>query len=299
MAACLRLSLIVPCYNEAQRLAVGQYREFLDGSKRTQVIFVDDGSSDATLQVLGDVCCGYSDRTTILSYGANRGKAEAVRFGFNYALQNAADVIGFWDADLATPLAELPGLLRVLESRPEIQMVFGARVKLLGRKIARIPIRHYLGRVFATFVSQALNLPIYDTQCGAKLFRVTGDLERAFAPPFLSKWIFDVEILARFLEQYVTRQCDLAGAIYEYPLSNWVDIGGSKVKPRHFVIAFVDVLRITRHLRRALSVGPRTADGLAAHHHSAVVSNSSFDLPESTGASLSEPVPVKTSGGAT
>src|SRR5207248_10840878 len=110
------------------------------------------------------------------------------------------DSIGFWDADLATPFSELPGFLAILESRAAIQIVIGARVRLLGRDISRRPSRHYVGRVGATLIASSLGLAVYDTQCGAKLFRVNDTMRKVFAAPFLSRWIFDVEIIARFVQ---------------------------------------------------------------------------------------------------
>ena len=107
-------------------------------------------------------------------------------------LDRGPDFVGFWDADLATPLSELPGFMKVMKTRPQIEMVLGARVRLLGRDIRRNPTRHYVGRVGATLISSSLGLAVYDTQCGAKLFRANDTLRDVFGTPFLSRWIFDV-----------------------------------------------------------------------------------------------------------
>ncbi len=183
----------------------------------------------------------------------NQGKAEAVRAGMLQALDNfGPEAVGFWDADLATPLDLVSNLLAVLETQPAIEMVFGARVQLLGRRVERRAMRHYLGRIFATAVSNMLHLAIYDTQCGAKLFRVTPDTRRIFAEPFLSRWVFDVEILARYLALYGHDIRRLEQSIYEYPLEVWTDIAGSRVHAGDFLIAFWDVFRIHRkYLTRA------------------------------------------------
>jgi hypothetical protein len=173
------------------------------------------------------------------------GKGEAVRRGLLVALQTEATYVGFWDADLATPLESIAELQQVLEDRAEIEMVFGARVKLLGRTIERRTSRHYFGRVFATAVSLMLRMPVYDTQCGAKLFRVTDDLRRLLAEPFVSRWIFDVEIIARLarLRRGMDRSAPEA-VIYEYPLREWRDVSGSKVNSMAFFRAAVDLMRI-------------------------------------------------------
>src|SRR5207302_9987714 len=142
------------------------------------------------------------------------------------ALDRQPDVVGFWDADLATPLSELPGFLTIMRDRPEIAMVFGARVRLLGRQISRRPSRHYFGRVGATLISSTLGLAVYDTQCGAKVFRRNDTLRDVFARPFISRWIFDVEIIARYV-QLLGRDA-AAAAIYELPVMRWHDVTGSK-----------------------------------------------------------------------
>ncbi|MBV9157984.1 MAG: glycosyltransferase [Acidobacteriaceae bacterium] len=242
-----QVCIIFPCYNEATRLNVPLFRTFLADSRDSRIVFVDDGSNDKTVEVLEELCRGYENRAGVLRCGRNRGKAEAVRFGICHALEQfQPEIIGYWDADLATPLDSVRSFVNVLEERPTIEMVFGSRVKLLGRHVERRAIRHYLGRIFATVVSVVLRLPIYDTQCGAKLFRVTPHVTRVFAEPFLSKWVFDVEILARYLSLYRGDSRQLEEVIYEYPLERWVDVAGSKVGPKDFVTAFVDIVRIQR-----------------------------------------------------
>ncbi len=237
--------LVVPCYNEATRLNADAFRSYLANASDSRLLFVDDGSSDNTVEVLGRVCAGIEDRAAVLRCRVNAGKAEAVRLGILYALDNySAKFIGFWDADLATPLDAVERFLKILDHRPEIEMIFGSRVKLLGRHVERKPLRHYLGRIFATVVSTVLRLAIYDTQCGAKIFRRTSVTRQVFAEKFLSKWVFDVEIIARYLNLYRRDSRFLETAIYEYPLESWVDVAGSKVRPVDFLTAFADVVKI-------------------------------------------------------
>jgi glycosyltransferase involved in cell wall biosynthesis len=236
------VAIIVPCYNESQRFPTARFKSYLEEA-RVSFVFVNDGSRDSTLEVLQDLRKGHEDRVTVLSCPENRGKAEAVRFGIVHALDQEADYVGFWDADLATPLEEIENFLAVFEQEPHLDMVFGSRVKLLGRKVERRATRHYAGRVFATVVSNILGLPIYDTQCGAKMFRRRPGTRALFSEPFLSRWVFDVELIARYIVQLGSPE-SAAHAIYEYPLHTWTDVRGSKLKPSDFVVAFCDVLRI-------------------------------------------------------
>lgn len=239
-----RVEIVVPCYNEEQRLDVGAFRGFrLDGADVT-FLFANDGSTDGTARLLDELVASDPSKFAVVHLAKNSGKAEAVRQGVQASLKRGAQYVGFWDADLATPLTELPGFIHVLDERPEIQMVFGARVRLLGREISRRPSRHYVGRVGATLISSSLGLAVYDTQCGAKLFRVTDDIRDAFAEPFLSRWIFDVEIIARFVKR--CGRDAAARAIYELPIYQWRDVGGSKVKSRDFIRALRDLWKIHR-----------------------------------------------------
>jgi hypothetical protein len=153
--------------------------------------------------------------------------------------------VGFWDADLATPLSAIGDLQSVLLADPEVDVVLGSRVKLLGRNIDRRAGRHYLGRAFATCAALVLGLEVYDTQCGAKLFRVTPDLENVLAQPFCSRWIFDVELLARFLKLR-PGDSETKNKIYEFPLYSWRDVPGSKIRLRDFFRSAIDLYKIRK-----------------------------------------------------
>ena len=242
-----RLTLVVPCYNEEKRLDAGAFRDVAVGGHDIDFLFVNDGSRDGTLRLLESLRDSDPKRFAVLNLNRNSGKAEAVRRGFVAAMERPVDYIGFWDADLATPLSELPSFLEILEARPAIQIVMGARVRLLGRQISRRPSRHYFGRVGATLISSSLGLAVYDTQCGAKIFRCSDTLRDVFAKPFLSRWIFDVEIIARYVQR-LGRDAT-AAAIYELPVVRWHDVTGSKVKSHDFLRALHDLWKIRRAYR--------------------------------------------------
>ena len=188
----------------------------------------------------------------LLRLPQNQGKAEAVRLGFRAAFEKSPWYLGYWDADLSTPLEALSSFETVFEELPAVEMVFGSRVMLLGRDVVRERYRHYFGRAFASLASAILRLPIYDTQCGAKLFRNTETLGEIFSSPFESKWVFDIEILAR-LETLRSRtagpppkQC-----VYELALERWHHVGNSKIGLSHLPRVAIDLGRIYRGLRAA------------------------------------------------
>ncbi len=243
-----RLQLVVPCYNEAGRLPEAAFLEAAHQRSDTAFLFVNDGSTDDTAGMLERLCAAGNGNLTALNLPRNLGKAGAVRSGVLAALQRNPDFVGYWDADLATPLPAVQDFVAVLDANPQIEIVMGARVKLLGRHVDRYPFRHYSGRLFATAASLALNLAVYDTQCGAKIFRVTPNTRAAFAAPFQSRWIFDVELLARYI---TSTGNDAANRIYELPLMTWIDVPGSKVRPWHGVRALWDIARIWWQHKRA------------------------------------------------
>ena len=278
------VTIVVPCYNEEHRLPRAAFLHYVQQQQQqqqqqssscshpTQFLFVNDGSTDGTLQVLHDLHAAHPTALQVLDLQPNRGKAEAVRQGLMHVLlstvqngnnlispmaqKDAPVIVGYWDGDLATPLESINVFLQIFEQKPQIDMVFGSRVALLGRNIQRHASRHYLGRIFATLASSLLGLRIYDTQCGAKLFRVTEDLRLALTEPFENRWIFDVEFIARLQTQRTRTRSQailqqaaplpLERTIYESPLDEWRDISGSKLSFKHKTSALYGLFHIWR-----------------------------------------------------
>jgi dolichyl-phosphate beta-glucosyltransferase len=249
MSAC-DLALVVPCYNEAGRLRGDAFVDFVRTHRGVRFLFVDDGSTDATSAVQQSIAAAAPGAVETLRLERNQGKAEAVRRGILQALRASPRLVGFWDADLATPLAAIDDFLAVAETRPGVEIILGSRVLLMGRDIRRKASRHYLGRVFATCASLALGIPVYDTQCGAKVFRATSDLDALFSEPFRSPWIFDVELLSRYLALDPAGGPARAQRIYELAVPAWHDIPGSKLRTVDFLRAIVDLAVIWRDGRR-------------------------------------------------
>lgn len=249
-----RTTLVIPCYNEALRLDTNALATLL--SEDVDVLFVDDGSKDSTRQILEQLAADHPERIRVLALERNSGKAEAVRRGLLAAIEAGPTFVGYLDADLATPPAEMHRLITIMRSGTA-QVLFGARVALLGHRIERSTVRHYLGRVFATLASMALRLTTYDTQCGAKLFRVSTTLAAALEEPFLSRWAFDVELLGRLLTGSETAAPIPPGSLWEEPLRAWQDVKGSKLDPAQMSKVLIDLARIERDLsrRRARTAG--------------------------------------------
>jgi glycosyltransferase involved in cell wall biosynthesis len=236
--------IVVPCYNEAQRLNADAFFEHAQRAGDEHFLFVDDGSVDNTWAALQALCARLPDKLSCLRLAQNCGKAEAVRQGLLAAYARSPEIVGYWDADLATPLAAIEDLRCIFRARPEANIVMGSRVKLLGRAIERKLARHYIGRVFATLASFVLRLPVYDTQCGAKLFRATDATRTIFATPFRTSWVFDVEMLGRYVQ--LVGPAEAEATIVECPLQAWVDVPGSKLRLHHGLRAGWDLLLIRR-----------------------------------------------------
>ena len=242
--------MVVPCFNEAARLDPSAFVAAVCHDPSLAFLFVDDGSTDGTADILHQLVEDHPQVGEALVLEKNQGKAEAVRRGILRAAAGGPEFVGYWDADLATPLGEIERFVRVMDDRPAVEIVLGSRVNLLGHRVVRRLPRHYISRVFATMVATGLSLPVYDTQCGAKLIRCSPHTIALFEERFFSRWIFDAELLARAIDwsPHPDGQAHVRASTYELPLNAWSDVDGSRIRPGHFVGATRDLARIfARH----------------------------------------------------
>ena len=219
-------SIIVPCYNEAERLDIMSFIDFVTAHDNIRLIFVDDGSKDQTLSVLAQILKAVPDRVDILMMKKNGGKSEAVRSGLNFAAKRGDALIAFLDADLATPLDAILDFQSVAKRLPDINVVFGSRCGGMGRQVYRKLARKFVSLVCASLGRLATGLPIKDTQCGAKLFRNTPEFRRSLTEPFKAGWLFDVELFLRISEPGSSQK----NTFFEFPVIQWTEIPGSKIK---------------------------------------------------------------------
>ncbi|MDD4816339.1 MAG: glycosyltransferase [Victivallaceae bacterium] len=236
-----RAVVVIPCFNEEKRLDSSAFSSFAESHPEIAFILYNDGSTDGTERVLELLAAKHPESFFVESALKNSGKAEAVRCGILSACAMDTDIVGFWDADLATPLCDIVAFAGIFDARPEIQFVTGARLKRLGCDVSRKISRHYMGRIFATLISMKLRLPVYDSQCGAKLMR-HALAEKVFTEKFVTKWFFDVEILRRLIA--LEGREKVIATTLEQPVSSWRDVGDSKVSLTSALFQFVELLFI-------------------------------------------------------
>lgn len=272
----LSLSIIIPAFNEAERIGKTLQTVFAYLHERTdqsEVIVVDDGSSDETPEIVEQSFTAAAGGTgaRLIRVQPNRGKGYAVRTGL---LAARAPIALFSDADLSTPITETPKLVAPIRSG-EYDLVFGSRA--LDRRLIGVHQpwrREQSGRVFNLIVRLATSLPFWDTQCGFKAFRL--DVCRpVIEAATIDRFGFDVELL------YVAYLAGLR--LREWPV-RWDHNEGSKVSfLRDSRRMFNEVRTIRRLARRGFyDQAIRAAREIAASEGKRPpLSGSDADLPES------------------
>lgn len=240
------MTIIIPCYNEVQRLDKQAYINFLKNTSDVNLVFSDDGSTDDTISVLNEIKNTYENRVCIYVSKRNQGKADAIRSAVLYlkAKNIKLSKIAYIDADLSVSLEECYALSKNINDK--FHFVFGSRISKVDNTIYRSSFRHYSGRMVATVISNILDISVYDTQCGCKIFK--SDLAfKVFEKPFISKWLFDAEIFFRIINLY--SKTDLKYIAREIPLNSWIDSGDSKVKLTYFFRMCYEFYLIKKYYR--------------------------------------------------
>jgi dolichyl-phosphate beta-glucosyltransferase len=237
----MELSIVVPAFNEEQRLAaslerLGLFLASVAGGG--ELVVVDDGSTDGTAGIVRAYAARAAVTVRLLENGANRGKGASVRRGL---LDGHGRILLFSDADLSTPIEEAPRLLEPIRSG-RLQVAIGSRAvdrSLIGRSQA-LP-RNLLGRAFNVAIRALTGIAVHDTQCGFKAF-LAAPVRPLVEALRIEGFGFDVELLGL---------CAAAGlSLGEIPVP-WNHVDGSKVHVlRDGVRMLRDSAAFARRLRR-------------------------------------------------
>ena len=240
----LSLSIVVPAYNEGERLgkSLRTIVSYLsDYPAQSELIVVDDGSADNTAEVARqELAHANNVHTSVISYKSNLGKGRAVRLGLK---ASRSEIALFPDTDLSTPITEAPKLIEPIE-RGECDVAFGSRAidrSLIG--VHQSWRREQGGRVFNLAVRLATGLPFWDTQCGFKAFRMSA-CRPLIEGATIDRFGFDVELL------YLAYRAGLK--LKEIPV-RWDHAEGSKINLASDSLQMLgEVGRIRQQARRGV-----------------------------------------------
>lgn len=240
------VGVVIPCYNEEDRLSGEDFKVFAHKNLGYHLCFVNDGSTDRTLEVLEELRKGNPDNISVYDCEKNGGKAEAVRQGTLHLVKDEQlDYIGFLDADLSTDFRDFDDLVKTIETS-DFKIVSGSRITRMGANIAKESARAIISITINKIIQTILGMPFKDTQCGAKIM----DREIAslmFKDKFITKWLFDVEIFMRMRKYY--GKSEAKKLICEQPLKRWIHADGSKLSMKDSVKIVGQLGQIALHYK--------------------------------------------------
>jgi glycosyltransferase involved in cell wall biosynthesis len=230
--------IVVPCFNEEKRFNENYFNKMVS-IRDTFWIFVDDGSTDSTGEILKKFC--NKKNTLCLKVNHNIGKSNAIAQGMQYASSkiNGISWLGFLDSDGAFEVSDVENIIQMTRSIKVYNAVYSSRVKMAGRNINRNNSRHIFARLIISFFGLVWKDIPYDTQSGFKLYRYSNNFNLIFLEPFKTKWFFDIELFIRNLK--ILKSTLNA---WEEPVSSWVDIPGSKINYRERIRIIHEVVYI-------------------------------------------------------
>lgn len=240
------VTFVVPCYNESVRLPHGYWTELL-ALEGFQWVFVNDGSTDSTLEVLNSLVEPYP-HAHVVNMEANGGKAEAVRAGMRFAFTLPDSLaIGFIDCDGSFPVSEITRFADIYRnSASSLDAIWASRNGASTENPQQPPLVRRVASVVVSWIIHYGNPTMpSDTQCGFKLFRPTPKLQAALAIPFQTRWLFDIELFHR-----------IPGlVIREEPLTSWTDVPNSRISTSQSVEILKQLLTVLKLGRKSLKAG--------------------------------------------
>lgn len=238
------ISIVVPCYNESNRFNF-EYFDNLIKIKKTRWIFVNDGSSDQTSEILKAYC--NKPNTIYLELPSNSGKAHAIAHGVKYmlSLNDKTTWIGFLDSDGAFAIDDIKSILKLTDKsiNRNFDAFYSSRVKLSGRKVLRSTGRHFIGRVISTLFGLFWQEIPYDTQSGFKVYKAKILTPQIFFEPFVTRWFFDIELHLRVLISTKNKF-----SVWEEPLHAWNDIPDSRINGREKIKLIIEIIKVLKLL---------------------------------------------------
>ena len=236
----LMYGLVIPVFNEEMRLNIQYFLEISE-IPNLELLFVDDGSTDMTVNILNGLALKKSN-ISILELEENAGKSEAVRVGLNSLMKDPKfDAVGFIDSDGAFSVEDIYNLISHMADvgSSGLNWWWTSRVKLSYNNVDRSKIRHFIGRVISLFLGLGFKGLPYDTQSGLKFFSINEYLAILLSEPFETRWFFEIELLIR-----AKNFCNVPELIVIVPVLNWHEVEGSKLKFRHCISISKELVNI-------------------------------------------------------
>ena len=237
----MEISVIAPVYNEEEninRLIENVEKVLKQNFKSYEILLVNDGSTDNTLEMINEfISTSKQKNLAVINYVHNTGKANTIYNSVKNLLENTElDYIGYLDADFATNVDEFSKMINSLNNN-QLEFIIASRVNLLNSNIKRKYYRHLIGRLIVTIINLKYHLGVYDTQCGAKIFS-REIISIGFRSSFHTSWLFDIELFIRLRTEHLLRYGT------EFPIKNWRDIEGSKLKTTHIFLILKELLTL-------------------------------------------------------
>ncbi len=235
--------ILIPFYNEEKRIDRQAITQATVDHPDLHLLLVDDGSDDQTPQILKKL----AEENPQIEYFRsenNLGKGKVLRKAtMEKADQiSAYEYIGYFDGDLSAPLDYYEVLKTELQNSPQAQMIMASRQPTSDNHLRVKAHRRAIGRLVAGQINKIIGHPFYDTQCGAKLFRTNTFID-LMQEPFISSWLFDMEIILRLRDMPDTL---LEEVIIEQPIDEWEHKDGSKITTSYFPNMLQEMLKISR-----------------------------------------------------